>query len=293
MFKDVKALVRGSQFRKDTLLLVVVIPLMLLSLFLLPSYAKNQLILEKEHPTLLALYTTNFVHEHTGHFVENLGFYLLVVIPVYILNFRAGEMRNFYRMMLLCFILLPFLLSLFDLLIPTRRTLGFSGIDAAWLGFLPYSVLIYFKKSHGWKPDLRSSLNLAIMFSLGIILIRLQFYGATLLKLTLFCLVEGLFLVGFVTQVRAYSPKVYFSPLKRMFRSYRLAGVYLLASLVAVYLVGLAGLFPEEIVRIAEGRLTITGIHSHYVGFIFGFLVSYTFARRRERCGRFGRCLRM
>lgn len=102
-------------------------------------------------------------------------------------------------------------------------------------------------------------------------------------RLMLLALVWGLFLTGLTTELRTHSPKVYFSPLKQIFRKYRLVSVYFLLSLVVIYLVSLIGLFPEEIVEVtAEGRI-ITGIHTHFAGLAFGFLVSYVFIRNEFR----------
>jgi hypothetical protein len=74
-------------------LLVVLVPAMLLMLFLPPISEKNQLILHKDTPSLLSLFANHFTHLEAEHFMWNVIFYIILVIPIYILNFRATQME--------------------------------------------------------------------------------------------------------------------------------------------------------------------------------------------------------
>jgi hypothetical protein len=270
---SIKNTFKDSQFQRDLFILIVLIPAALLLLFLLPASEKDSLILYHNNPNIISAYTTNFVHKGFDHFWGNAVSYVVLIIPIYLLNLSAGKTRKFYLMMLSSFILLPFLLSFVALLVPTNSTLGFSGIVAAFLGFLPYSILSYLKKSNNWKIGISGILNSVLIFSFGIIIFNLPAALSNLYGLLLLAVVGGLFFSSFVMLARDGSLKVCLSSSKRLFKKNKLVG-FILLFLSLFYLVSVPDLF--QIIRTEN---TITGIHVHYAGFIFGFFVSYIFVR--------------
>jgi len=174
------------------------IPFLLFLLFLLPNSIKDQLILYKNAPRLFSFFTAHFVHKEFEHLLSNVILYKLLVIPVYLLNFHAEQRRNFYLMAFLIFLPLPFLLSTIDLSTPSSSYLGFSGIVSAFLGFLPYSALIYFKKSLNWEAGISNFLNIVLYSSLGFVL--LTYFEFTPIKIisSMIILVALIFVI-FVT----------------------------------------------------------------------------------------------
>jgi len=277
--KSIVDISKKPHFKRDLFLLVAVIPFILSLLFLLPTSTKDQLILHKDSPQIYTLFTNHFIHKEADHFFNNIASYTVLIMPIYLLNLQAGQRRKFYLMMLSSFTLLPFLLSFLDLLIPARESLGFSGIVAAFVGFLPYSLSSYLKKSYDWKVRISTVLTLVLLFSFGVIAVRLLYYGFTISKLMLLAVVWGLVFAKFIIALRGASLKVYLSPLKQMFKRYGLTAIILLVILITIYLERLLGLFPEEIVV----GSSIIGIHTHYAGFVFGFLISYFFVKEEFR----------
>jgi hypothetical protein len=270
--KSISNISKTPHFKRDLFLLVVVVPVVLSLLFLLPDSTKDQLILHKDSPQALTLYTSNFIHLDAAHLFGNVIFYIVLVIPVYILNLRAEQIRKFYLMMLLFFTLLPVLILVLDLrLLPTGTSLGFSGIVAAFLGFLPYSAFSYFKKSEGWKTGISTFLFIVLFFSFGFIL--LTYFEFTLYNFILLTIVWGLSFGFFILAIRNAAIKESLSSM-----IYALKKKRLLLSVPLIYFFGLGSLFPENI-RIGNGTV---GIDIHYIGFFFGFFVPYLFIIREE-----------
>jgi len=265
---DISNISKMPHFKRDLFLLVVVVPVILSLVFLLPESTKTQLILNKNSPQLPTLFTSHFVHLDADHFLGNVIFYIILVIPVYTLNLLAGQVRKFYFMVLSFFFLLPFLISIADLLLVpgNASSLGFSGIVSAFLGFLPYSALMYFKKTCNWKVGILPFLNIIIFFTFGIV--ALTYFVSTLYILILLAIVWGLFFGFAAMVVRNASLKKSLSSIK-----YALGKKKLLQIVPIIYLIGLASLFPKKIII---GN-NVVGIHIHYFGFIFGFFVPYIF----------------
>ncbi len=281
--KGIRNISKKPYFKRDMFLLVVVIPAMLTLLFLLPSSIKNELTLYHGSPNAVSFYTTHFIHESFYHFSSNLVFYLMFIIPIYLLCQLADQRKKFYLMLASIFFVLPFLLSIVTLLvpaseslfsIPTSKSLGFSGIVSALFGFLPYSTLSYFKKSLGQKTGIFNLLMMAFFLLLGSALLTYP-EPLTLSRISFLILVWGLLFGYSIRILRDASLKAYFSSVidkiskNRIFRG----------GFLALYLLGLIAVFPEEL-RIGKDMV---GVHIHLIGFAFGFLISYIFVREEFR----------
>lgn len=82
----------------------VVIPLVIL---LIPILGLSEIFqLDLCHPTLLLLYTNNFVHKTLPHLANNLIGYLIFMMGIF---FLEKEKLRFRNMMIFLFFILPFL----------------------------------------------------------------------------------------------------------------------------------------------------------------------------------------
>lgn len=174
-------------------------------------------------------------------------------------------------MFALILILLPFLLSTigwalrhFEVLKIGGKSLGFSGIVSAFIGFLPYSALNFLKKFYRWKTSIAHLLLAVLSFSFGIIPL---IYPDRLFLLTL---VWGSFLWFLFMSYRNSSLGNCLSSLKIV--RVKNKGIFALVSLSALlYLISIFSLFP----RVLIFGETMVDITSHYVGLCFGFIISY------------------
>jgi hypothetical protein len=183
-------------------------------------------------------------------------------------------------MLFLVFIPLPLLLSTTTLaLMPAERighSFGFSGIVAAFVGFLPYSILNFLKKTYKWGANIANFMLVIFLFSAGII--AFTYFEPTFSKLLMLTIVWGLFLGYLVKTLKDVSSRACLPSLK-----HALTKSKLVVGSALIYLFGLVSLFPEKL-RVGGG---ITDISSHWVGFGYGFWVSYFFfiylARRHSK----------
>ena len=124
-------------------LLLAVVPIILGSVALLPV-AQEGLVFQRESPTLLAAYTAYFVHFDAAHLLGNVATYLAVVPVAYLLAVLSGRRQLFWTTWLTLLVAFPFALSAMQLSFPDARTLlGFSGINAGFVGLLCFLVVSY------------------------------------------------------------------------------------------------------------------------------------------------------
>lgn len=149
--------VRAEQrLRPVDLLVTVAVPVLLVAIFALPESARRDLALSYLDPTVVTMYTAHFVHLEPGHLVVNVVVYLAVVPVAVGLCTRAGRRRQFYAAFATILLAFPFALSTLNvLLVRPRIGFGFSGIDMAFLGFLPHALLWYLAERSGrnFRPD--------------------------------------------------------------------------------------------------------------------------------------------
>lgn len=261
----------GHQDLVDLLLLSSV-PVILTSVFLLPDGLQQGLALNREAPGLMTLFTAHYVHSGAPHFVKNLVVYVVTVVPAYFLCLSGGERRRF-RVYFLFFVLaLPFVLSPLDLLIFEAIGLdqglsgGFSGIDAAFLGFLPITLFAFLRSRVNGDFEVSDSI---VLFLIGLLMIPVSYWRgiASIVPIVGVTLIVAFFLRNILI-------KVGFEALRASMKELRGK----LGYLVLVYLgltlptVGASGLFPSALVNGGN----FVNIFAHYLGFVLGFLVPYT-----------------
>ncbi|MDS0294993.1 hypothetical protein [Halogeometricum luteum] len=93
------------------------------------------------HPTALTMYASHFVHLQASALLSNLLVFLFVVPPALLASVRSGRRRRFYVVAFTALAVFPFALSSLNMLFPRPRVgLGFSGINFAFVGYLPHAL---------------------------------------------------------------------------------------------------------------------------------------------------------
>lgn len=138
----IKALIR------DVFILFLVIPLVLTLLLYLPATWRKVMVFNRDSPTLLSHFTTNFIHSDFKHLSENLLWYFIITPQLYLFNLASHNKRRFYIFLVFAFLILPWLLAGVRTSIEwgSKKEMGFSGITLAFLGFLPYSVFNFLRE---------------------------------------------------------------------------------------------------------------------------------------------------
>lgn len=131
------------------LVALAVVPAVLVGVFALPHERRVGLALSYADPSVLSLYTANFAHFSLGHLTSNLVGYLLVAPTAYVLCALADYRRTFWGVFAVFVFAFPVALSALnaELFRNTAHTaLGFSGVLAAFFGFLPVALLWYLRR---------------------------------------------------------------------------------------------------------------------------------------------------
>lgn len=117
---------------------LLAVPLVLLGVYWLPPSVRATLVFEYDNPSLIAAYTSSFVHMSPAHLAVNLVGYGLIVPVVYAMSALCGYKQRFYVSFVTFVLLFPFVLTGLALLfIRPGAGLGFSGILMAFYGYLP------------------------------------------------------------------------------------------------------------------------------------------------------------
>ncbi|PSP20807.1 hypothetical protein BRC61_06795 [Halobacteriales archaeon QH_10_65_19] len=125
-------------------LLLAAVPVVLVGVAQLPAGTREQFVFERESPTVLTAYTSYFVHLDSGHLLGNLAVYLVVAPVAYLLAALSGRRQLFWSMWVTLLTAFPFALSVTQLSFPAQRTvLGFSGINAGFVGLLSFLLVGY------------------------------------------------------------------------------------------------------------------------------------------------------
>ena len=255
----------------------VIIPLVLFFVFFASGILGELLMLYPQNPTLISVIGSNYLHTDLLHFMSNLVFYLVLMVFIFTFDALTNRKMLFVNLPLL-FIVLPIVSSLvnvivfsyLDLNLPGR---GFSAIVAGVFGYLAFSTLHFIKEYYGLKFD-KSILQLMwFIFYINLLIISLV-YGYYLLALVLVVLV----VVSIIYTKNDI--KIIILLLRRLKRSAR---VVIFASFYFCLFVGVIGLFPGSL----ENNGSYVNILSHYVGYVFGFIVPaavsmYVIGRRKE-----------
>ncbi|WP_313694809.1 hypothetical protein [Halorarum halobium] len=121
------------------------VPALLLGVASLPRPVRLSFTLSYVEPTVVTMYTSHFVHLGSGHLLTNIAVYLTVVPLAWFVSVRSGHRGRFFVTFLTVLVAFPFALSAMNVLLTRPRIgFGFSGLNMAFLGFLPHALAGYF-----------------------------------------------------------------------------------------------------------------------------------------------------
>jgi len=140
---DLRGALRNRGHRADPLLFALV-PVVLVGVFLLPAGVRRSLAFHYAEPTLFTSFTAHFVHLATGHLLANLAGYALLVTVLYLLSVLGDRRTRFLVVFVSVVTVFPFVLSALNLAVfRPRFAVGFSGINMALFGYLPFVLSDY------------------------------------------------------------------------------------------------------------------------------------------------------
>ena len=240
-----------------------VIPLILGIIFLLSSRLESVLALSPSNPTILSMIGSNYLHTTFPHFLQNLVFYLVIMVFVFAFDATTNRKMLFVNLPLL-FIALPLVSSLVNVFSLSALGFdmpctGFSAIVAGVFGYLAFSTLHFIKENFAVKFERSIFQLMLVILSINLALISL-IYGYYL----------ALVLIAGLIPISIYYTRKDFKKIFLLVNKAKpLHRTAILVSFMFCLCLGIQCLFPETI---AHGS-TLTNILAHYVGYAFGFVV--------------------
>lgn len=126
------------------------IPLLLLTVGLLPLNQQQAWALRVSDPTVAQLYLSNFVHGDIPHLANNIVSYLLMMLFLFPLAVSAGKQRILAAVSVLFVTALPIMVSLYSVATlagtSAETVVGASGIIAGYAGSLPFFIAYHAKE---------------------------------------------------------------------------------------------------------------------------------------------------
>ena len=247
-------------------LLLAVVPVVLLSVFSLPTSVRRDLALSYVDPTLVSAFASHFVHLGAAHLAANLVVYALVVPVTFLLCALAGRRREFYVAFVTFLLALPLLLSALNVaLVRPRIGYGFSGVNTAFFGLLPIALCWYAGSRLGARTGPHDS---AALFFACTTLVAAVAVPPSLPSLS----IVGVGVVATAAYARESVPGLV------AFRRDVVATWRSRPGFVELGVVGLGGVvlfpaiaFPTE----PAGAGEVVNVYAHLLGYALGFVASY------------------
>jgi len=239
------------------------VPAVLVAVQLLPDSLRGALVLNYGSPGVVQVYTTHFVHAGFGHLAGNVAIYLIAVALVYLLLLYADARRTFHVGFALVLLVVPFPVSALDLYLVgstagDASTRGFSGLAAAFVGFLPVAVFVFLRENLSEKVRIYESMGL-FLAALGVIL--LVFNGPTDSTVLLSLSLGFLYYVPVLRRLDVGA--------REEFQDWTLPKQALVVYAVLFFLVSPVLLFPANPV---QGD-TVVNLVTHFGGFFVGYVL--------------------
>jgi hypothetical protein len=250
----------------------------LVVVFLLPMELRRELALLYTEPSIRSMYASHFVHFDFPHLAANLLVYLLVVPFSLAVSVWSGRRRRFYLVAFTILVAFPPVLSGLNVLFPRPRIgMGFSGMNLAFVGYLPHVLADRFRAERPeWKRTRTAFLQLA--FFVGMVIVAVRVAGS----------LNGVPRIGFGWLLLAGAGSLlaavgYTRPVVSCLRSQGFSGgtvppLTAFGSLLFVLLV-IVG-FPE----VSPEGGSIVNLFLHLLGFSFGYIVPYIAFRVLDIC---------
>ena len=259
-----KSLLRSWK-KSDYIIFFLIIPLILTSIFLLPTSIKQNLILNPLNPTLISIFFSNYTHTEAQHFLSNLLIYLIIIFLLF--NIETNR-KLFLKVALLNFILLPFLVSWFIVYFLPKLppTQGFSAILCSFVGYILFSSYSWLKKN--WYKKLDENflmLLLMINFLIWSISENIILFSVITLITIFFLFLNRTQISKLIKQFEKERKKL----LKEKFilRFYKM----FVFAFTITFMFSLFALLPSNVI---VGKIVIN-TPAHYFGYLFGILIPY------------------
>ncbi|WP_255150639.1 hypothetical protein [Halorarius halobius] len=255
--------VRDRARRRDVALLAVV-PLVLAVLATLPRAGRVALAFSPADPTLVTAFVSHYVHLTTGHLLSNLAAYLLFAPLVYLLCLLSGDRWLFLTGFATFLVAFPFALSGLELVVGGGSVLlGFSGINAALVGLLAFTLTRYVGARFAGRVDPAYA---PPAFFLAAALIAAVAVPGTVqsVGLAAAALLAAMLFVGGIGRPSDVVPRLRAAAAQPGY--FELAGVA----------VGLFVAYPFVAFPRDPGAAgTMVNLHAHLLGFALGFIVAH------------------
>ncbi len=259
----------GKQHALDLLLVASIVAVLTTVHVLVPSSLQDQLALRPADPQWYTLLTAAYTHASFDHLQANLIGYLLAVCYVYWLCLYLERRQWFWQTTLGLLVITPLVVNsanvlLYGTYLPeiSGVTRGFSGVVAAFVGFLLISFTAAIREAH--------TAQLAQAIGVGLILLLLLLIDTVYAK-TLRPIVAGLAVFGICVQAasllyhRDWDTLVQTRSREQLL--FQIAGGVLIVLVLAILTLQM---FPAELVV----DNSFVNIFAHGIGFIIGATVS-------------------
>jgi hypothetical protein len=259
----------SNRVRPVDVALVAAIPAVLVAVFLLPMELRRDLALLYTDPSVLTMYASHFVHLDLPHLTANLLVYLLVVPFSLAVSVWSGRRRRFYAVAVVVLVAFPLVLSGLNVLLPRPRIgMGFSGMNLAFVGYLPHVLADRFEAERPeWKRS-RAAL-LALLFFVGTAVVTVRITASiyhTAQPGLHWLLVAG---AGSLAAAVALTRPLVFCLRSKGITGEPIPPLAALGSLLFVLLLFVS--FPD--VSPADG--SVVNLFLHFLGFSIGYIVPY------------------
>lgn len=259
----------GKQHAADLLLVASIVAVLTTVHVLVPSSLQDQLALRPADPQWYTLLTAAYTHASFDHLQGNLTGYLLAVGYVYWLCLYLEHRQWFWQTTLGLLIITPFVVNsanvlLYGTYLPEIGGVarGFSGVVAAFVGFLLVSFTAAIREAH--------TTQLAQVVGVGVTLLLLLLID-TVYARTLRPIVAGLVVFGICIQA---VPILYHRDwdilVQTRSREQLLFQIARSSLIVVVLAILTLQMFPAEVV---VGN-SFVNIFAHGIGFTVGIAVS-------------------
>jgi hypothetical protein len=246
--------------RPVDLLALLVVPAVLVAGALLPAETRLELAFSYTDPTLPTAFKSAFVHVGPDHLLFNLATYAFVVPTVYLLSVLAGDRDRFYVAFVSFLVVFPVVLSFLNLAVPRDGvSLGFSGVNMAFVGYLPVALAGYLRRHFGVTDeyDAASGLFFAGLVLVAVLVVRMPLTEA----------VAAVAAVAALVHLRSAA-----GGLPRSLPALGPAGYAELGAVAVLLLAGgLVGGFPPDLT--AGGA--VVNVYVHFLGYALGFVATY------------------
>ncbi|MFC6732761.1 MULTISPECIES: hypothetical protein [unclassified Haladaptatus] len=235
----------------------------------LPVAIQEQLTLTHDAIRPVALLTASYVHLSAAHLWNNVVGFASVSVVVYLTCLLLRRRRWFWTTSLCFLVAVPILVSLssYALLATAHpgavriESKGFSGVVAAFGGFLFVTLLVWVRTHYSREQALYVGQIVAIVLLAELLII----YASTLSILELGLVSLGIGLPLGALGYRTLGPT---AAIRTRHTVFDVGFVVLVCAMLAALVYGL---FPAQIV--ASGA--VTNVYAHFAGFVWGVLFAW------------------